>query len=97
VFESPRGRCKVPGQRSVASRERLLDRAGYTGRLHDLRHWHASELLEAGKSAVVVAERLGHGDPATTHRWYAHMMPAADQRASIAIGNALTPRKKSGR
>jgi integrase len=69
---------------------RLRDGTGYTGRLHDLRHWHASQLLESGESAVVVAARLGHSDPATTHRWYAHMMPAADQRASAAIERALT-------
>ena len=73
---------------------RLRDEAGYTGRLHDLRHWNASQLLESGESPVVVAERLGHGDPSTTHRWYAHMLPAADRRASAAIGAALAPREK---
>lgn len=45
---------------------RLRDRAGYSGRPHDLRYWNASQLLGAGESAVVVAARLGHRDPSTT-------------------------------
>ena len=96
LSDSPGGGEPWQPNRLTQALERLRDRSGYTGRLHDLRHWNASQLIEAGESAVVVAERLGHGDPATTHRWYAHMMPAADKRASIAIGKALTTRKKSG-
>ena len=71
---------------------RLRDRAGYTGRLHDLRHWHASLLLNAGEAPVVVAERLGHRDPSTTHRFYAHALPRADGRAAQLVDDALQPR-----
>lgn len=77
-----------PDRLSQALR-RLGDRAGYTGRLHDLRHWHASQLLNAGEAAVVVAERLGHRDASTTYRWYAHALPRADKRAAHLIGEAL--------
>ncbi len=70
---------------------RLRKRAGYTGRLHDLRHWHASELLGAGEAPVMVAARLGHRDPSTTHRWYAHAMPRADERAALLMDEALKP------
>jgi integrase len=68
---------------------RLRKRAGYDGRLHDLRHWHASELLTAGEAPIVVAERLGHRDPSTTHRWYSHALPRSDGRAAVVIGDAL--------
>jgi integrase len=43
-------------------------------RLHDLRHVHATLLLIAGVPVHVVAERLGHSDPAITLRIYAHVM-----------------------
>lgn len=80
-----------PNRLSQALR-RLRDRAGYTGRLHDLRHWHASELLGAGEAPIMVAARLGHRDPSTTHRWYAHAMPRADARAALLMDEALRPK-----
>ncbi|MGW6279315.1 tyrosine-type recombinase/integrase [Kribbella sp. NPDC055071] len=43
-------------------------------RLHDLRHVHATLLLIAGVPVHVVAERLGHADPAITLRIHAHVM-----------------------
>ena len=43
-------------------------------RLHDLRHIHATLLLIAGVPVHVVAERLGHADPAITLRIYAHVI-----------------------
>lgn len=43
-------------------------------RLHDLRHVHATTLLLAGVPVHVVAERLGHSDPAITLRVYAHVI-----------------------
>ncbi|MGD9755630.1 MAG: tyrosine-type recombinase/integrase [Acidimicrobiia bacterium] len=68
---------------------RLRERAGFNGRLHDLRHWHAAQLLTAGEAPVVVAERLGHRDPSTTHRWYSQALPRSDRRAASLIGDAL--------
>lgn len=68
---------------------RLRKRAGYNGRLHDLRHWHAAQLLTAGEAPIVVAERLGHRDPSTTHRWYSQALPRSDRRAATLIGDAL--------
>jgi integrase len=79
-----------PPARLTQALTRLRKRAGYTGRLHDLRHWHASLLLNAGEAPVVVAERLGHRDPSTTHRFYAHAMPRADAKAASIAGDALS-------
>lgn len=53
---------------------RLIEKAGVTRiRLHDLRHTHATLLLEAGEPLYVVAERLGHANSSTTANIYAHV------------------------
>lgn len=53
--------------------------------MHALRHFFASVLLDAGESIKVVAEFLGHTDPAFTLRVYTHLMPASDRRARRAF------------
>lgn len=52
-----------------------LERAGLDRgiRVYDLRHAHASHLLQSGMTIVEVAERLGH-DPATCLSTYAHVV-----------------------
>lgn len=45
-------------------------------RLHDLRHSHASMLIDAGFSPVDVADRLGHANPAITLKVYSHFYQA---------------------
>ncbi len=52
------------------------------GRLHDLRHVHATTLLLAGVPVHVVAARLGHADPSITLRVYAHVI--SDQLTEAA-------------
>jgi len=44
-------------------------------RLHDLRHSHASLLIELGFSPLLIAERLGHGNIETTLETYSHLYP----------------------
>ena len=44
-------------------------------RLHDLRHSHASYLVELGFSPLEIAERLGHEKIETTLNTYAHLYP----------------------
>ncbi len=58
-------------------------------RLHDLRHTHASLLLQAGVSAKVVSERLGHTTISMTLDIYAHLLPAMDQDAAARLEAAL--------
>ena len=50
-------------------------------RLHDLRHTHASHLLEAGASVKAVQERLGHHDAAFTMESYVHSAPTIQRDA----------------
>ncbi|KAF5033434.1 putative prophage phiRv2 integrase [anaerobic digester metagenome] len=44
-------------------------------RLHDLRHSHASLLIEMGFTPLAIAERLGHERIETTMNTYAHLYP----------------------
>jgi len=57
--------------------------------MHALRHFYASVLIDAGESAVAVAEYLGHADPGFTLRVYAHLFPSSEDRARRAIDNAF--------
>lgn len=44
-------------------------------RLHDLRHSHASLLIELGFSPLAIADRLGHEKMETTLNTYSHLFP----------------------
>lgn len=44
-------------------------------RLHDLRHSHASLLIEMGFSPLLIADRLGHDSIQTTLNTYSHLYP----------------------
>ena len=44
-------------------------------RVHDLRHFHASMLIELGFSPLEIANRLGHEKVETTLNTYAHLYP----------------------
>ena len=54
-------------------------------RLHDLRHTHASILLQNGIDVLTVAHRLGHAKPSTTQDIYGHVLPGKDQEAANCI------------
>lgn len=62
-------------------------------RLHDLRHSHASLLIEMGFSALLVSERLGHENVSTTLNIYSHLFPSkqaevAEKLAQLCSDNA---------
>lgn len=58
-------------------------------RLHDLRHFAATRLLDAGIPVRTVSNRLGHARAATTLNVYAHFVPASDRVAADAMGHIL--------
>lgn len=65
-------------------------------RLHDIRHSHASLLIELGFSPLLIAERLGHERVETTLNTYAHLWPHKQQevvnqlqRLNPASGSAM--------
>lgn len=51
-------------------------------RIHDLRHSHASLLIELGFSALLVSERLGHESVSTTLNIYSHLFPSKQSEVS---------------
>jgi integrase len=59
------------------------------GRLHDLRHSHASHLLTRGVPVHIVAARLGHSSPMITLSTYAHVLPKTDEQAAAAMASVL--------
>ncbi|MCU1592144.1 MAG: site-specific integrase [Frankiales bacterium] len=54
-------------------------------RFHHLRHTHASLALQAGVSAKVVSDRLGHSTVAFTLDVYLHVVPALQEEAVASL------------
>lgn len=53
--------------------------------LHSTRHSWATWALQAGKNIRWVAEQLGHSDPSTTLKHYAHAMQEDDEDLSFLV------------
>lgn len=68
--EMQRG-CRISGVRKI--------------RIHDLRHSHASFLIEAGFSPLLIAERLGHENIQTTLQIYSHLYPNKQSEVACKI------------
>lgn len=65
LFFKLRAGCKESGVRQI--------------RTHDIRHSHVSLLINAGFSALDIAERVGHKSVSTTLDVYAHLFPDQQQ------------------
>ena len=61
-------------------------------RLHDLRHFHASLLLQAGTNPKVVQERLGHSTIAVSLDVYSHVVPGIEEKAASAFADIMNSR-----
>lgn len=69
---------------------RFLEKHGLPHiRLHDLRHTHATLLIQSGVSPKVVQERLGHADINITLNTYTHVMPEMAQEAADKIDSLI--------
>lgn len=58
-------------------------------RLHDLRHFMATQMLTAGISIAVVSQRLSHSRASTTLNVYAHAIPGGDEAAAETLATIL--------
>jgi integrase len=58
-------------------------------RIHDLRHTHASWLIEQGASLEQVQDQLGHESILTTRKVYGHLQPAMRAKLQAAATAAL--------
>ena len=56
-------------------------------RIHDLRHSHASLLINNGASILIVSQRLGHKDINETLNTYSHMYPSKEKEIINIIDN----------
>jgi integrase len=74
--------------RSPSSVSRSWSKATGVG-YHNLRHTHASQLIDADVDIVTISKRLGHASPAITLAVYAHMFKKTDAKAAAAINAAL--------
>ncbi|WP_226665562.1 site-specific integrase [Metabacillus litoralis] len=58
-------------------------------RFHDLRHTHATIMLEIGESPKVVSERLGHAIVSITFDKYSHVTPNLQTESAENFAKAL--------
>lgn len=58
-------------------------------RFHDLRHGHATQLLEMGEDIKVISDRLGHSTISITADTYAHVAEKMQRSASDKLGKSL--------
>lgn len=58
-------------------------------RMHDLRHTHATLLLQAGVHPKIVSERLGHHSVAFTLDTYAHVLPGMQAEAAEDLADRI--------
>jgi integrase len=56
---------------------------------YDLRHWSATHAIAGGHDVRSVAARLGHSDPTTTMRSYAHALEGLDQGIADTVAGVL--------
>jgi integrase len=56
-----------------------------TFRTYDLRHSHASVMIDLGVNLLALAQRMGHSDPAMTLRLYGHLFEGAQVELSQRI------------
>jgi integrase len=98
VCPCPDGRPWVPGSFSAGfiafCRRRGFERL----RFHDLRHGHATQLLQEGIHPKVVSERLGHSTIGITLDTYSHVMPGIQEEAAQRLDDLLRgPIKDAGK
>jgi integrase len=83
-FQSSR---KELGARGVS--EELLPKPLPRIRFHDLRHCHATLLLQQGVHPKVVQERLGHSTVGMTLDTYSHVLPGMQEEATQLLQRKL--------
>jgi integrase len=89
VFSHPDGRPLRPNSVTRAF-QTIADSVGLRGaRLHNLRHAHATILLQEGVHPKIVQERLGHSSVSTTLDIYSHVMPGLQEAAARKFEEGL--------
>ncbi|QDX92450.1 site-specific integrase [Brevibacillus laterosporus] len=69
---------------------RLIKKSNVTKiRFHDLRHTHATILLQLGEHVKIVSERLGHSDASMTMNVYSHVTRDMQEHAARRFEKAM--------
>jgi len=72
--------------------KRVAQKAGLPQiRVHDLRHSHASMLIEMGVDIFEISKRLGHESIKTTMDTYGHLYPDKDLKLAEALNGPRRP------
>lgn len=96
VFPGPGGEYMKPGTLTQQF-ERLTAAAGLPRiRFHDLRHSHATLLVDDGVDAKTVSERLGHSTVAFTMDRYVHPTPESQREAANRLSGRVRGRPRGG-
>lgn len=100
VFSQPDGSPLKPDTVSHVFKD-IARKAGLEGvRLHDLRHTHATLMLQQGVHPKIVQERLGHANIAVTLDTYSHVLPGLQEAAAarfdqgLALGSDIEAKKE---
>jgi integrase len=74
---------------------RMMEKAGVPKiRFHDLRHTHASIMLQLGEHPKIVSERLGHSRTSITLDIYSHVTPNLQVDAAKKFGDAMSGKSR---
>lgn len=85
VYDNGKGRPVNPQTFSPAWATFLRKTGLPRVRFHDLRHAHATMMLQMGVHPKIVSERLGHANIGITLDTYSHVLPAMQQEAADAL------------
>jgi integrase len=98
LFCGPRGRPINPANLWNRDHAPRLERLRLPhSRVHDLRHFHGTQLAAAGVDARTIADRLGHSKVSFTLQTYVHPALEAQERAAVAANDLLMKVQGSSR
>jgi integrase len=84
---SPVARNRAADAWAAAIKRAGIEATGW----HDLRHFYASLLIQAGESVKVVQKRLGHKSAVETLDTYGHLWPDSEDATRAAVERFLGP------
>lgn len=91
VFANQKGLPRSPSSFSGHDFKELLDQVGISRkfRVHDMRHTHATWLIDAGVNIKVISDRLGHSSIRVTLDTYAHVSHEMQETAVKSLNSIM--------
>ncbi|MFC7561122.1 site-specific integrase [Paenibacillus farraposensis] len=82
IFNLKNGKTVFPANLSKAYKKDVISAKLPHIRFHDMRHTHATMLLEKKMNVKVISERLGHSKISVTLDTYSHVLPSMQQEVA---------------